>query len=322
MAAGGDDGQAADDPRKRDFAIVVGIKRYPKLSRDGTVADLQGSETDAEKVRDWLVSVQGGGLPPQNIEFVVRPRNMPKDAPAPTRDAVVEAFVNMYARCWTDSGAPRIPTGRRLYVYVSGHGLANDLDHGALLCSNSSNNLYSTVAPYTAIKAFRQAGFFDQFVVWFDGCMDWAGIEGDVVNYSPRPGNNPNPPGPVFTAYAARPRLRAVEAPDGNGVVSGIFTRALLAGLEGEAVDSTTGEINGIGLQNHLFNAMPKYFPDAVKTNVLVDKQPSVRTDPGIIFATNKAATKTTAVLNFGAEHNGALARLWGQARGSLSLID
>src|SRR5262249_25940106 len=146
---------------------------------------------------DWLLA---NGVPRANIEYVVSANAAPGAPPAPSRDAIAEAFAAMWARCWRENGGPIVPMGRRLYVYMSGHGLAADLDHGALLCANSSQHLKSTVTPFRAIKDFRQAGFFRQFVIWFDGCMDWTGIETEAINLDPRAGNDTNPPGPVFTA--------------------------------------------------------------------------------------------------------------------------
>lgn len=321
-----DNAGEAEDVRQRDYAIIIGITRYPNLSLDGKSADLRGPINDARKVRAWIESDEGGGVPPANVEYVIRGENSVAGAPDPTRDAVVQAFVNMYARCFPEGPehAPKVPTGRRLYVYVSGHGLAADLDHGALLCSNSSNNLYSTVSPYASIKAFRQLGFFDQFVVWFDGCMDWAGLEAEPINYVPRPAGGWLPPGPVFIAYAARPRLKAMESPDENGEVRGVFTRTLLAGLEGGAVDPMTGKIDSSSLAKYLWNAMPEYMPASAKENVLIAKQPFVRTDPDISFGVPKGAAKSTVVLRFADEHNGARARVWGrkaESQQSLSLL-
>jgi uncharacterized caspase-like protein len=313
--------QAEPDPRKRDYAIVIGVPKYPSLSRDGASVDLAGPIQDAEKMRAWLANETGGGVPADNIEYVVRAGETPAANPDPTRDVVVQAFTRMYARCWDPNGAPKVPTGRRLYVYASGHGLANDLDHGALLCSNSSPNWFATVAPYASLKAFRQAGFFDQFVVWFDGCLDWAGLEPDAINYNPRPGNSLKPPGPVFSAYAAHPRLRAMECPDAAGVVHGVFTQTLLAGLEGGAdVDPTTGLIDGFGLQKYLTNTMSKFLPASAKDSTLVDKQPFVRTDPGIFFGTPKPAANSPVLLRFGAAQEGATARVWGRKQNETAL--
>jgi len=319
-------GQAGEDPRTSDHAIIIGVTRYPELSRDGGTADLQGSINDAEGIRNWLVRPDGGGVPVANIEYLIREQATPADKADPTRDAVVRAFVRMYARCWPNgpAGPPKVPTGRRLYVYVSGHGLASDPDNGALLCSNSTDNLYSTVAPVPSIKAFRQAGFFRQFVVWFDGCMDWPGLEPEGINYNPRPGNDLNPPGPVFTAYAARPRLRAVESADAQGKMGGVFTRTLLAGLGGGAADpDKNGMIDGFSLQRYLLNTMPKHLPPEAAANALVDKQPFVRTDPGIEFGTAREVPLPTIVLNFDPRYNGTDAQVWGRKSGmpNLSLV-
>jgi hypothetical protein len=325
--AQGNDGQAGEDVRKRDYAIIVGVTRYPKLSLEGAPADLKGPINDAKKMRDWIESDDGGGVPPSQVKYVIRESPVAA-TPDPTRDAVVQAFVDMYAWCYPDGNeqAPKMPLGRRLYVYVSGHGLAADLDNGALLCSNSSNNGYSTVAPYAAIKAFRQMGFFEEFVVWFDGCMDWAGLEPELINYVPRPTSGWGASGPVFVAHAAHPRLKAMENPDENGEVGGVFTRTLLAGLEGRAVDPGTGKIEGSDLAKFLWNAMPDYMPASAKDNVLIDKQPFVRTELGIFFGpTKKNEAKFAVVLRFTDAQNGAHARVWGrksETQQSLSLLD
>jgi hypothetical protein len=154
--------------------------------------------------------------------------------------------------------------------------------------------------------------------------MDWAGLEPESINYVPRPVGGLLPPGPVFTAYAAHPRLKAVECPDSDeyGKVRGVFTRTLLAGLEGAAANNK-GEIDCFSLQNYLFNAMPKYLPASAKENTLVDKQPFVRTDPGIVFGTMKKTVESKVVLRFDAAHNGAEARVWGRqgSQQSLSLL-
>jgi hypothetical protein len=39
------------------FAVVVGINRYPGIK------DLKYARDDAERFRDWLVDLEGGGVP-------------------------------------------------------------------------------------------------------------------------------------------------------------------------------------------------------------------------------------------------------------------
>jgi hypothetical protein len=321
MTSGKDGDAPQGDESLHDYAIVVGVTCYPELTRDGAVADLAGPSTDAEKVRAWLLSDEGGGVPESNLEYVVQlaPRN-----------AVERAFARMWGRCWVGpNGMPKFPTGRRLYVYCSGHGLAaSDLDHAALLCSNASEHQYSTVIPHECIRAFRQSGFFKEFVIWFDGCMDWAGSDIDGgISYRPPPvSDSPSATAaPLFEAYAAHPRFRAVEAPDDHGIVRGVFTRTLLAGIQGEAADPSTGQIDGLSLKSYLENTMEKYLPESDKRNILIDKKPLVRTDEGIVFGTLKEAdiVKAKVVLRFGGLNHGAEARLWGREPkgGSVSLL-
>ena len=112
MSNGVDAGEEQKDPRKKDYAIVVGVSRYPKLTREGgTPADLDGPINDALKVREWLGRDDGGGVPLENVEYVVRQPVTPAVAPDPTRDTIVQAFAQMYARCWQPNGAPIVPSG-------------------------------------------------------------------------------------------------------------------------------------------------------------------------------------------------------------------
>ncbi len=304
--------QGRDDPRKKDYAIVVGVARYPELIRDGKPADLKGSAFDAKKIYDWLVSDSGGGVPPENIEYVIRAAGRAENEPDPSRDAVAKAFTCMWDRCWTKDDAPKTPpVGRRLYVYVSGHGLTGDGDHGVLLCSNSSSRSYATVGPHLSIQDFRKAGFFQEFVVWFDGCMDWTSVASQPIDYQPPAGNDLNAPGPVFAAYAAKPRLRTVEVPDQSGQVGGIFTRALLAGLKGDAAENA--QIDSKSLEKYLYNAMPNYLPAALWQDNIIAKQPFIKqADPGIVFHDAATEPDSSIVLNIGAKYDGAEAQLWG----------
>ena len=69
-----------------DYAVVVGVARYPELSAEGAAADLEGPDNDAQDVYDWLVSPDGGGLDPGNVKLLrsARLRRRPNRA-APSR---------------------------------------------------------------------------------------------------------------------------------------------------------------------------------------------------------------------------------------------
>jgi len=59
-----------------DYAIVVGINYYPALRK------LKAAEKDATLFAEWLMSPEGGGLPPDNVRLILSSNY---EKPAPTR---------------------------------------------------------------------------------------------------------------------------------------------------------------------------------------------------------------------------------------------
>src|SRR4051794_25295514 len=102
----------------RDYALVVGISRYPALSKDGFVKDLQGPDNDALAFKQWLIDPKGGAVPEANIRFVrtadLEHADAPDD-PKPAQEAV-HALFDWLLHMGEGQDKP-IPVGRRLYVY-------------------------------------------------------------------------------------------------------------------------------------------------------------------------------------------------------------
>src|SRR5688572_26884135 len=73
------------DPRKLDYAIVVGISRYPYFSK------LDGPENDAQDFYNWVISTQGGGVPAPDRAKLIRSSAYDQEA-EPTTEAVNAAF--------------------------------------------------------------------------------------------------------------------------------------------------------------------------------------------------------------------------------------
>src|SRR5215207_6201296 len=170
------DSGADNGGRLEDHAIIIAVTRYPKLSRAASGdADLHGIEA-ATAVHDWLIT--HGGVKKENTQLVLRKaRNPETKDPDPNLAAVTQAFTELYEKCWDDNDQPIIPFGRRLYVYMSGHGFAIDDDDGAVFCSEASSRAPWGIAAIRALKAFRRGNFFKEFVLWVDACMDWEGVE-------------------------------------------------------------------------------------------------------------------------------------------------
>src|SRR3954465_14667769 len=100
-----------------DYAVVVGVARYPEFSPNGIAADLNGPDNDAEAVRNWLVDPQGGGLDPVNVKLLRSAEFDPLDPDDPQPAvARIEQELKWVERQTRDS------MGNRFYMYFSGHG--------------------------------------------------------------------------------------------------------------------------------------------------------------------------------------------------------
>lgn len=227
-----------------DRAIVVGVSRYPILG------DLAGPENDANDFFAWLCAPAGGAVPAENVELILSPEPPPGTSPLkaePTTTALEAAFDALYDLGDQNNGR----AGRRLYLYMAGHGFAPTLEDAALLMANAARGRVHHLAGRPYANWFRRSAFFDEVVLFMDCCRE---------NYprSPvRPCHLDTINGPRlarhFYGLATEWSRAAREVPDGNGVVHGQFTTALLAGLRGGASEAG-GVITGASLERFVFN--------------------------------------------------------------------
>src|ERR1700730_7033984 len=80
-----------------DFAIVIGISRYPSLGEPPNEAlDLRGPENDTDAVVEWLKNSSGGSMPDANIKTIKSAQLASSAATAgagPTRDQIEDHFL-------------------------------------------------------------------------------------------------------------------------------------------------------------------------------------------------------------------------------------
>ena len=83
---------------EQDYAIVVGIRRYPtfKPPVPGQPYDLDGPDTDATEIYDWLTSPTAGGVP-EDQALLIRSLDFPdhvpsNSAPEPNEQTIEGAF--------------------------------------------------------------------------------------------------------------------------------------------------------------------------------------------------------------------------------------
>lgn len=259
-----------------DYAVVVGIARYPKLSGEEVAADLEGPDNDARAVYDWLVSPDGGSLNPKNVKLI---RSADFEPPEPRDPQPAEAKIDG-AMKWIEEQT-RETGGRRLYLYFSGHGFSPDLEEGALFTAEATQVSPSYVYAHAWLRWFRKAQRFREAVLWMDCCMDFQQSI-PVREVLMRPQLGTSVPGPVFIGLAAHTK-KALERKMPDGKVHGVFTWTLLKGLTGGASDER-GHVTGESLRTFLYTVMPEFMPDEARRAGLIDLQPFIRADQDMVI--------------------------------------
>jgi hypothetical protein len=259
-----------------DFAVVVGVARYPLLSAEGVAADLEGPDNDAQAVRDWLVDPAGGQLEPGNVRLLRSAEFDPLDPldPQPAMHRIERELK------WLEQET-RQTAGGRLYLYFSGHGFAPVLEEGALFTAEATQVSPTYVYAHAWLRWLRQAQRFRESVLWMDCCMNYQQSI-PVAEVLMRAQIGTGVPGPAFIALAAQTKS-ALERTMPDGQVHGVFTWTLLQGLRGGASD-VNGRVTGESLRNFLYTVMPEFLPDEVRQTASVDLQPFVRADDGLVF--------------------------------------
>src|ERR1044072_2744580 len=162
---------------KSDYAVVIGIKAYPAFDGDGP---LEGPENDAEAFHNWVKSQAGGNLPPENVELIISsqytpPATLPDDATPMIHDAQ-RAFESLQERAEANAAKGKgLRAGRRLYIYMAGHGFAPRDDQTALLMANATRSrvgpVYHILGQYTAHWFFKSK-YFEEVILFMDCCRE------------------------------------------------------------------------------------------------------------------------------------------------------
>src|SRR5204863_956098 len=237
----------------KDYAIVVGISKYPALG------DLVGPEADARDFHAWLIDPQGGAVPEANVTLLLS-SNYPVAAQLKAKPQVADieaVFDDFYVK-----GREESVVGDRLYLYFAGHGFAPSLEDAALLMANAARGMTGYHIPGRKYANwFRQAAFFKEVVLILDCCRE--NYQLSAVRNVPYEQLNGDPPATPFFAFATQWSRAAREGPWGDaGAMRGLFTLALLAGLRGGAARDANGQIAGDALESFVFNFVRKRFTE------------------------------------------------------------
>jgi hypothetical protein len=206
-----------------DYAIVIGIAHYPFLR------PLEGPVEDAIAMREWLVGP--GGVPDAQVKLVIS-----QEPPAPAKpilDEVDDAFTYIF-----DLATAQQPA-RRLYFYFAGHGCtsyAADSELVIIMVNARLDQLNRSLNTHSVHQGLKVHALFPEQVMFYDCCRNYdSRVVGRIPSWST---DAPTAAaanvtqviftGSRFTEYAYERRMD-------DGFQRGLFTKALLEGLHGDA---------------------------------------------------------------------------------------
>jgi hypothetical protein len=242
-------------PLPSDYAIVVGINGYADFK------PLRGPEADAARFYNWLISPTGGFLSLLNIDLIRSDLSV-KSNIQPTLDALKRVF-RRYADPAFKKEDHRI--GRRLYIFLSGHGITPALttfanvEIAGLLMANASASFPDHIVGHLYADWFRNAAAFDELVLFMDCCRDLkpnVPPSGPVTPpvYSDRSGKVR-----FFYAMATEVDSQSWEQPLGTPPEPrGVFSFALMEALNTRTICDEKGQLTGEVLGAHLTQRVPE----------------------------------------------------------------
>lgn len=256
-----------------DWAIIIGISRYPGFH------DLAGPENDARSIYEWVTAESGGDVPADHVRMVVSsqyPRESSALAAHPNMADAIAPFERLNDVADENNRQGRsFRVGRRLYLYMSGHGFAPSLEENALLLANATRQRAGYHVPGVSwARWLLDAGYFDELLLFMDCSRDSL----PQVPATPLPfvrqSYEANRSPAFMFAFAARwgdtARERLVD-----GIAHGVFTKALLAGLKGAAADSG-GRITSKSLEAYLRHYTKTFLSEQDRQNPDIAKEPEI----------------------------------------------
>jgi hypothetical protein len=274
---------------KDDWAIVVGIATYPGLG------NLDGPENDAQGFYDWVVAPAGGDVPQDHVAFILSSNFPPSVLPgraepaAATLQRAFDDLQDLAEQSQKEGNGLRV--GRRLYIYLSGHGCAPPSFDSALLAANATPKRpgYHILGRLYA-DWFLRSNFFDEAVLFMDCCRENVQTPPNIPPYINITGADALDKTRAFYGFATKWSRLSRERKMADGRVHGVFTTALLEGLKGAACDPSDGRITSASLGNYLYANMKKFLSPADLTDPEIPKEPDLDYDKNpqtpLVFAT------------------------------------
>lgn len=274
-----------------DYAVVIGVRRY-RPTTPPWLGELNAPDDDAGAIAEWLTRRTGGGLPDSNVTMIRSADFPPERKMAPLQHEIEGAFADLATL--DRSRFEGKHSGRRLYVYVSGHGFAENVADATLICADAGPRRPLNVVITSWVNWFYTACRFKEYVVWADCCRTRLPIATPkYCDLVPEYCDDPDS-GKQFIAFAASYKKLAVENKF-NGKWQGVFTYGLLQALNGAAV----GELTTKSIADYLRENMASFLSDDQKRSSSVAKAPKIVEDDPITFSSPPTRPTFPVTLSF-----------------------
>lgn len=238
-------------PKQHHWAVVIGIDQYP-----GGFPPLSCAQRDAEAFHQWVCDSEGGDVPSGQAELVHL--QLTAAGITATNEPTLDRVFDTLERAFTSAmqAMENDPAGwqdSRLYVYLSGHGVAPSVSDSALLTANSSPRSLGKHVSCDALKEFLlETRVFRDLVIFADCCRDNIQSKVKTCNVPwtifPQFGDNSTR---YLIAFAAEFSQKAYEEQSGpQNERRGYFTRCLLETLNNRSMPGA--QITGDNLRKRM----------------------------------------------------------------------
>ena len=225
------------------WAVVIGISKYKNVPPH---AQLQFAHRDAEEFARFLRSPQGGALSPDHLRLL-------------TDESATVGSIRAALRHWLPQASQ---PNDIVYIFFAGHGVVAEQGKGYFVAHDSDpQNLHATGLSFDEVnQALSDRVRAGLVVLLADAChagaIGWAGnpqIPSRAQNALEAIGGD----GSLLKLLASRPAERSYEADKWDGG-HGVFTYALLRGLQGAADRERDGVITASELIEYVSKLVPE----------------------------------------------------------------
>ena len=227
---------------ERDYALIFALDKYGDTEKWRT---LKGAINDADRFNRWLLGP--AAVPKTHIIEEV-------GDDSGTRPQLSDLMAKVMDLLRAQPSGARI--GRRLYIFLAGHGV-EAIDQARLetllVTAESRDNWVQGFPGNLAMSHFRLEARFEEIILFMDCCR--------TMSAEARPSwNIPTTPDALAKSVRWGSALAAqlftdVRERKVSGKMQGIFTSALMDGLEGKAKDGE-GRITTESLSSYLYETL------------------------------------------------------------------